>query len=91
MIQLKFNGRGHTLRRFPAWDIKRMKGDWQVEAGIYDVSGNQETPEIDSIVVNPYDSGPARGVLAGARGTLSLGSIAEEKMESVPMLIYWSK
>jgi serine/threonine protein kinase len=91
MIQLKLNGRGHTLRRFPAWDIERMKGVWQVEAGIYDVSGNPGTPKIDSIVVNPYDSGPGRGVLAGSRGTLTLGSIAEDKMESVPMLIFWSK
>ena len=91
MIQLKLNGRGYTLRRFPAWDIKKVKGRWQVKAGIYDVSGNPGTPRIDSIVVNPYESGPARDMLRGDHGTLTLGSIAGEKMESVPMLIFWSK
>ena len=68
-----------------------MKGRWQVKAGIYDVSGNPGTPRIDSIVVNPYESGPARDMLRGDHGTLTLGSIAGEKMESVPMLIFWSK
>jgi len=91
MIQLKLNGRGHTLRRFPAWDIKRIKGHWQVEAGIFDVSGNGGTPKIDSVVVNPYESGRARSMFKGDHGTLTLGSQNEEIMESVPMLIYWTK
>jgi predicted Ser/Thr protein kinase len=91
MIQLKMNGRGYTLSRFPAWDIKKMKGAWQIDAGIFDVSGSSKKPRIDSIVVNPYDTGPTRGALKGAKGTLTLGSSTGNKMESIPMLIYWSK
>jgi serine/threonine protein kinase len=91
MIQLKMNGRGYTLSRFPAWDIKKMKGAWQIDAGIFDVSGSADKPKIDSIVVNPYDTGPTRGALKGARGELTLGSKDGNKMESIPMLIYWSK
>lgn len=91
MIQLTLNGRGNTLSKFPAWDIKRLKGEWQIEAKIYDVGENPGKPKIDSIVVNPYESGSARGVIKGTRGTLALGYKHEEKIESLPMLIFWSK
>jgi len=91
MIQLALNGRGYTLSKFPAWDIKRLKGEWQIEAEIFDVGDTPGKPRIDSIVVNPYESGSARGIIRGTRGTLALGYKHKEKIESLPMLIFWSK
>ncbi|PKK85000.1 MAG: hypothetical protein CVT49_00215 [candidate division Zixibacteria bacterium HGW-Zixibacteria-1] len=91
IIELSFNGRRHTLLEFPVWSMMKPRGEWQVEAGIFGISQDkQKKPRIDSVVVFPYGGG-THAAIKGARGKLVLGSAGGGKVESVPLLIFWSE
>lgn len=91
IIELSFNGRRHTLLEFPVWNMMKPKGEWLIEAGIFGITqDNQKKPKIDSLVVFPYGGG-SHAVINGTRGRIVLGSAQGGKIESVPLLIFWSE
>ncbi|MEW5925145.1 MAG: hypothetical protein AB1746_14270, partial [Candidatus Zixiibacteriota bacterium] len=91
IIELSFNGRRHTLLEFPVWNMMKPKGEWLIEAGIFGITQDkQKKPKIDSLVVFPYGGG-THAVINGTRGRVALGSAQGGKVESVPLLIFWSE
>jgi predicted Ser/Thr protein kinase len=90
IVELALNKKRHTLTKFPVWDIRRLKGDWQTEVNIFSLNRERGTPKIDSVVAHPHEAG-SRRVIKGSRGIMKLGSTGGQKVESVPVLIFWSE
>jgi len=90
MVDFGLNGRHHTLTEFPVFDLTRLKGPWRLEAEIMTLDPSLGTPRIDSLVTFPYGGGN-RAAIHGASGIIPLGERGGPAMETVPVLIYWSK
>jgi len=90
MIELAFNGRRYSLMNFPVLDLIKLKGRWRIGASIFPMNQDLLPARIDSLVIYPYGGG-VRNVIIGLTGDINLGSPNGRKMESIPLLIYWSE
>ncbi|MEZ5360365.1 MAG: serine/threonine-protein kinase [Candidatus Zixiibacteriota bacterium] len=91
-LDISFNGKEHKISRFPALDLRKGAGKWQVGLSLNllgDASG-QSQPKIDSCVTFPYGGGP-RSVIKGDSGTLTLETDKSSEGGPVPMVIFWSE
>lgn len=91
-LDISFNGRRHTVSRFPAMDLRKGEGRWQVNMELKQLGeGNgQPMPVIDSCVTFPYGGGP-RSIIIGDQGVVTLKTEQPGQGGTVPMVIFWSK
>lgn len=91
-LDISFNGKEHKISRFPAYDLRKGAGKWQVSLALKPLgnAAGQPNLKIDSCVTFPYGGGP-RSVIRGDKGILNLDTGPSGEGGPIPMVIFWSE
>ncbi len=90
-LEISFNGAKNTISRFPAMDLRKGEGTWDVVLNLKTLGNASESSvKIDSCVTFPYGGGP-HSIVKGNEGTLKLGSNTPGEINSIPMVVFWSE
>jgi len=92
-LSIVFNGGSVTYSsdNIPITDISKTAGKWQVGFDIKAPSGSSfSSAKIDSFVTFPYGGGP-RVRIKGNSGLIDFSQTDWDNLETVGILVYWSK
>jgi serine/threonine protein kinase len=88
-----FNGgeKKFSAEDVPIWDFGIIKGRWQIGFDLFNTTGGRFAgARIDSFVTFPYGGGP-RIKVTNSPGVIDFGSALWKDIETIDMLVYWSK
>lgn len=92
-LSVVFNGGSVTYASdiIPITDLSKKAGKWQIGFDIKAPSGSDfSSAKIDSFVTFPYGGGP-RVKIGGNSGLIDFSQTQWEDLETVGILVYWSK
>ncbi len=92
-LTVNFNGGAVTFAsdNIPITDLKKLAGKWQIGFDIKAPSGSSfSNAKIDSFVTFPYGGGP-RVEINGSKGLIDFSQTRWESLETIGILVYWSK
>jgi hypothetical protein len=93
ILEVSFNrhAKRYGADNLPILDLRKIAGKWEIRFRVLTAQGTEYSgARIDSAVTFPYGGGP-REVLKGRQSIVDFGSTDWKGVESVDMLVYWTK
>lgn len=90
-LTINFNGGTKTFGSIPITDLRKLSGKWKMGFDLKAPSGSVfSSAVIDSFVTFPYGGGP-RVKINGNNGFLDFSESDWNGLETIGILVYWSK
>jgi len=87
-LTISLNGKVSTYCRLPVFDLTVIPGIWEMG---FQISGMSDPPEIDSLVVFPYDRTGLRQHLSGSNGVIDFARREWRELPKIDMVVYWKE